>query len=349
MMVTGGSGTVHSTEPLNPTSTPAREAEQAPPPSEAAVEPNVEPNGNGAPELREKGLYLIGRPTLKQFLRHVRRHAVDPPAEADLIDEWNAANRVLHTRERDEAGLADDAPIVRMGPEYTPLLSDLLRDPMIRHGFNSVPTEVALVDLERVVVYQKHIDLGHVARLERELPPELSREQIFRFCLPYDHALPPVRWSRTLRDKFVFVSPSNDLRFLGIMPLEAHDIPHTPHLGVLVGVVGIAVGFGSNFLNAVYAERRLILRNGSHRAYLLRKRGITRVPCIIQHASSREELEVVGSSALQRDPDLYLSSPRPPMLRDYFDPDLHKVMTVQQRLHQVTVSFDAEEGEIPVL
>ena len=77
-MMTGGTGTVHSTEALNPTSTPAREAEQAPPPSEAAVEPN----GNGAPELREKGLYLIGRPTLKQFLRHVRRHAVDPPAEA---------------------------------------------------------------------------------------------------------------------------------------------------------------------------------------------------------------------------------------------------------------------------
>jgi len=307
------------------------------------------PETRQAPELADKGLYLTGRPTLKQFLHHVRRHAVDPPAEADLIDEWNAANRVLRARERDEAGLADDAPIVQMGPEYTPLLSELLRDPLIRHGFNSVPTEVALVDLERIIVYQRHIDLGHVARLERELPPELSREQIFRLCLPHDHPLPPVRWSRTPRDKFVFVSPSNDLRFLGIMSLKSRDIPDTPHPGVLVGVVGIAVGFGSNFLNAVYAERRLILRNGSHRAYLLRKRGITRVPCIIQHASSRAELEVVGSSALRRDPDLYLSSPRPPMLRDYFDPALHKVMTVQQRLHQVTVGFDADESEIPAL
>src|SRR5439155_4134063 len=142
-----------------------------------------------------------------------------------------------------------------------------------------------------------------------------------------------VRWCQAPRGKYVFVSPSNDLRFLGIMPLEPRHIRNYSLPGSVVGVVGIAVGFGSNFLNAIYAERRLILRNGSHRAYLLRKRGITRVPCIIQHASSREELEVVGSSALQRDPDLYLSSPRPPMLRDYFDPDLHKVMTVQQRLH----------------
>ena len=324
---------------------PAAETPQAPPQSG----PAAGPSDDGAPELADKGLYLIGRPTLKQFLHHVRRYAVDPPAEADLIDEWNAANRVLQARERDEAGLADDPPIVQMGAEYTPLLSELLCDPMIRHGFNSVPTEIALVDLERIVVYQRHIDLGHVARLERELPPELSREQIFKLCLPHDHPLPPVRWSRTPQGKFVFVSPSNDLRFLGIMPLEPHDIPDTPPPGVLVGVVGIAVGFGSNFLNAVYAERRLILRNGSHRAYLLRKRGITRVPCIIQHASSREELEVVGSSALRRDPDQYLRSPRPPMLRDYFDPDLHKVMTVQQRLHHVTVRFDVEESEIPAL
>ena len=319
--------------------------QQAPPPSKAAAEPR----DDVARELTDKGLYLIGRPTLKQFLRHVRRHAVHPPADADLIDEWNAANRVLVARERDEAGLADDASIVQMGPEYTPLLSELLRDPMIRNGFNSVPTEVALVDLDRIIVYQRHIDLGHVARLERELPPGLSQEQIFRLCLPYDHPLPPVRWSRTPRNKFVFVSPSNDLRFLGVMPLEPRDIPDAPPPGVLVGVVGIAVGFGTNFLNAVYAEGRLILRNGSHRAYLLRRRGITRVPCIIQHAGSREELALVGSSDLQRDPDLYLRSPRPPMLRDYFDPALHKVMTVQQRLHHVTVSFSLEESEIPVL
>jgi len=34
-------------------------------------------------------------------------------------------------------------PIVQMGPEYTPLLSELLRDPLIRHGFTAWPTEVA--------------------------------------------------------------------------------------------------------------------------------------------------------------------------------------------------------------
>jgi hypothetical protein len=310
------------------------------------------------PEQREElaagpaddGLYLIGRPTLKGFLRHIQRNAADPPSERELVDQWSAANRVACDLERSEAGLADDPPIIKMGPEYKPLLIELLRDPLIRHGFNTVPTDVALVDLDRMVVYQKHIDLTFVAQQESRLPADPTPDEIFRLCLPHDHPRPPVQWSRVRGDnKYVFVSPSNDLRFLGVMPLESDDIPEVPPPGNLVGVVGVAVGFGSNFLNAIYAEKRLILRNGSHRAYLLRKRGITRVPCIIQHVRSREELELVGSSELSRHPDLYLRNPRPPMLRDYFHPELHKTMRIRRRLTTVTVSFHAEENEIPVV
>jgi hypothetical protein len=274
---------------------------------------------------------------------------VSPPREADLIDEWNAANRVAVALERAQAGLADDATISPLGPEYRSLLGELLGDPLIRHGFNSVPTEVAFVDLESMVVYQKHIDLSHVRKLESDLPASLTPEQVFRMCLPSEHPQPPVRWSRVNRDKFVFVSPSNDLRFLGVMPLDPGDIPDVPPPGNLVGVVGIAVGFGSNFLNAIYMDKRLILRNGSHRAYLLRKRGITRVPCIIQHVGSREELELVGPPEMQKYPELYLQNPRPPMLRDYFDPLLSKVMRLRRRHHVVTVDFEVDENEIPAL
>jgi len=296
-----------------------------------------------------RALYLIGRPTLKQFLRHVRHNAAEPQRESDLIDEWNAANDVVGGMQKSEAGAADNARIVQLGPEYSPLLANLFREPLIRHGFNTVPTEVAMVDLDRVVVYQKHIDISHADRLQRDLPSDPSNEQIFELCLPRKRVNPPVKWSRAPRDKYVFVSPSNDLRFLGIMPLKPRDIPDYPPPGNFVGVVGIAVGFGSNFLNAIYAEKRLILRNGSHRAYMLYKRGFRHVPCIIQHVKNREELDLVGSPELERHPDHFLKHPRPPMLRDYFNPALCKFMEVQPRLHQVTVEFSVEETELPAL
>jgi hypothetical protein len=102
-------------------------------------------------------------------------------------------------------------------------------------------------------------------------------------------------------------------------------------------------------MNAIYAEKRLILNNGSHRAFTLRQLGVTHVPCIIQHVSSRDELEVVGSSSVRRDPDLFLKHPRPPMLRDYFNPQLRLVMPVHRRLRQITVRFEIEEEFIPAL
>ncbi len=296
-----------------------------------------------------ENLYLIGRPKLKEFLSYVAAHAVKQPGRGTLTDEWRAANEIVRALEKEEAGLADDPPMSSLGPEYEPLLIEFLKDPLVRYGFNTVPTDVAMVELDRLVVYQKHIDLSFARRLETELGPAPGWEQVFRTCLPYDHPQPPVQWSQVHRDAFVFVSPSNDLRFLGPMPLQAGHITRYPPPGNLVGVVGIAVGFGTNFLNAVYAERRLVLNNGSHRAYALRKLGVTHVPCIVQHVGSRDELEVVATSVVRRDPDLYLKHPRPPVLKDYFDPRLYKVMPARRRLRQVTVRFEVDEVSVPVV
>lgn len=302
-----------------------------------------------APQLdADEMLYLIGRPTLRQFRRFIRHNAVKPGYEGDLTDEWNAAAEYVVGLVKEEAGLADDPPRTKLGPEYEPLLIEFLKDPLIQNGFNTVPTEVAMIELDRLVVYQKHIDLTYVKQLQRRLSPTPGMEEIFRTCLPYDHPKPPVKWLKQ-GDKFIFMSPSNDLRFLGTMSLKSKHITDYPPPGDLVGVVGLALGFGSNFLNAAYYKNRLILHNGSHRAYALREMGVTHVPCIIEHVSSKEEMEVVASSEVRSNPDLYLKHPRPPMLRDYFNPRLRKILPVHRTIRQITVKFDIEECYVPAL
>jgi hypothetical protein len=306
----------------------------------------TQPTKQPAPD---ENLYLTGRPTLKRFLRFVRSHAVNPETDGALTDEWQAAHEVVHALEKEEAGLADNPPITKLEvtPKNEPLLTELLKDPLVKNSFNTVPTEVAFVELDRLVVYQHHIDLTYVRLLERELGPSPSEEQIFRTALMHDHPQPPVKWSRTQGNRFVFMSPSNDMRFLGTMKLQAGNIKDYPPPGNIAGVVGIAVGFGSNFLNAIYAEKRLILNNGSHRAYALRKLGVTHVPCIIQHVSSLENLEVVAASKVTDKAEYFLKSPRPSMLKDYFDPRLHKVMPVHRQLKQITVKFELEDAYVP--
>jgi len=295
----------------------------------------------------DRYLYLLGRPTLKQFLNFVRSYAVSPPDEGTLTDEWLAASEAIRILEKEEAGLADDSPIQKLGPEYEPLLIEFLKQPLVRGGFNRVPTQVGMVELDRLVVYQRHIDLTFVRQLNSVLGPAPSNEQIFRSCLLSYHPEPPVKWSRRIGEGFVFVSPSNDLRFLGAMPIQSSQIKDCQPPGNLVGVVGLAVGFGSNFMNAIRVENRLILNNGSHRAYGLRQMGITHAPCIVQHVPSQDEMDAVAPAAVLERLDYYLKHPRPAMLKDYFDPKLHKIMPVHRRMRQVTVKFEVEEVDVP--
>jgi hypothetical protein len=339
-------------------STETHEALPAPSSTAETVQPKQgQPAGKGkpAPAPRDGGydetLYLTGRPTLKRFLRFTRNNAVNAPDDGTLTDEWEAASNEVQRLEKQEAGVADNPPIVKIEPDSKneALLTEFLKDPLVRNGFNTVPTEIAWVELDRLVVYQQHIDLTYAALLASELGSSPSEEQIFRTALMHDHPHPVVKWDRVHGNQFIFMSPSNDVRFLGTMKLQAHNIVDYPHPGDLAGVVGIAVGFGSNFLNAIYTENRLVLNNGSHRAYALRKMGVTHVPCIIQHASSREKLDVLAASDVMDRPDYYLKHPRPSMFKDYFNPKLHKVMPVRRQLKQITVKFEVNDAYVPAL
>ena len=294
-------------------------------------------------------IYLIGRPTLRQFLSFVR-HRTPNGRFADLgaaTDEWRAAASHVAGLETTEAGLADHPAVGELPAHLEPLREQFMRDPLVEHGFNLVPAQVGIVDLDQLVVYQHHIDLSYVAGLKEKLGASPNEEAIFRLCLPFDHPRPPVQWARAHRDTYVFSSPSNDLRFLGAMPLDPGHVTGYPPPGALVGVVGLAVGFGSNFLSVISAFNRLILHNGSHRAFALRDLGITHAPCVIQHVYSREELNVVASDAVAERPDVFVGRKRPPMLKDYFDPKLRKILPVVRRLRQVTVKFQTDEAYVP--
>ena len=302
-------------------------------------------------EIVDDYVYLTGRPTLRSFLSFVRNRSpngrrADPGA---LTDEWRAAARHVNQLEKSEAGCADHPAIQPLPDALEPLREQFMRDPLVEHGLNTVPAQVGIVELDRLVVYQHHIDLSYVAMLKEKLGPAPGAEEIFRFCLPFDHPKPPAKWARVHRDTYVFTSPSNDLRFLGALPLNPGHVNGYPPPGALVGVVGLAVGFGSNFLSVVSAFDRLILHNGSHRAYTLRDLGHTHVPCVIQHVYSREELNVIASTAVAERPDVFLGQKRPPMLKDYFDPKLRKIIPVIRRLRQVTVKFQMDEAYVPAM
>jgi hypothetical protein len=295
-------------------------------------------------------VFLIGRPPMSEFIGYVTTQTVGGQ-DADLralAHQWRTANDHIHDLENREAGLADGAIARPLDPGLETLRELVLTDPFFQRSFALIPASLGLVELDRLVVFQKQINLTYASTLEQLLRHDPSPDALFRFCLPFDHPQPPVNLGRISGNQFVFYSPSTDFRFLEATLLQPNQVTGQYFQGPVSGIVALMVGYGSNFLNVVQAEGRLILNNGSHRAYALRSLGVTHAPCVIQHLSRREELEFVGNQDLQSKPDLYLRAARPPLLKDYFDPHLRSVLRVPRRSRQVKITFGLEVLDVPI-
>lgn len=299
------------------------------------------------PEADEQ-VFLIGRPPLGEFIAFVTSNSVNDENvdQRSLADEWRKANDHIRELEKREAGWADNPTIAALPMRLNQLTKNVLSDPMFQRAFQLVPVELGLVELDRLVVFQKQINLSFVREIRSRLGKSPSDEDVFRCCLPYDHPHPPAQVARIAPNAFQFSSASTDFRFLEPALLRGEQVAGYLPQGPIVGVVALMVGYGSNYLNAVHVENRLVLNNGSHRAFALREAGVTHVPCIVQRISRREELELVLPLVHQR-PEPYLGPPRPPVLKDYFDGQLRKLVAVPRKLRHVRVTFGVEQLDLP--
>lgn len=302
------------------------------------------------PPVAEEHVYLMGHAPFPDYLRFMSEEPIDA-RELDqkrLADDWRAASDYFGELSQREAGWADKAAMQPLPQALQLLTMEVLTDPIYQRAFTAVPVEIGLVELDRLVIFQKDINLAHVQRLQEGWGTNPSAEAVLRFCLPFDHRCPSCRVGKVPRkDELIFLSDSNDLRFLECVVLRPDELINFQPLGPIAGIVGIVIGYGSNYLNVISCEGRLVLNNGYHRAYTLRALGVTHVPCVVQMVTRREELSVVAGTALRRNPDLYLSAPRPPLLKDFFDARLSHIVRLAPKARQVRVGFTIEEISVP--
>jgi len=218
---------------------------------------------------------------------------------------------------------------------------------MIARSFALLPSDVEMVDLDKVVVFQKSVNLRYTDQIGVALGPGMSATDLMRFSLGLDQPTPPMRSAPAAQNAYTFVSESTDLRCLEVTPLDPKQVTGYTPQGHVAGVIGILVGFGSNALNVVRVNDRLILNNGSHRAYALRKAGVRFVPAVVQNVTRPDELALLP--AISERPDMYLTGPRPPLLKDYLDASLHIVIELPRRLRQVRITYGIEVTDAPAM
>jgi len=310
------------------------------------VNPTIRP----LTEEGEEHVFLMGRPPLEEYLGFMMTEpgGAETANIGQLATEWREANDHIKTLQASEKTLADNPSIEPIPTQLASAVADLMVNPVVQRSYAIVPFDIGMVELDRLVVFQKHIDLGYVRQIQDRLRPNLSDEAIFKLCLSSDHPIVPYKVRRIAQNQFSFVSVSNDLRLMGIFNLKPDQISGLPPVGVPVSIIAAVVGYGVNFLSAMSVENRLVLFNASHRAYALRELGIKHAPCLIQRVTRREELNAVAAGTdLLQNTDSYLKEPRPPMLKDYFDPKLRKVVRLPSKARQVRIGVGTEISDIP--
>jgi hypothetical protein len=293
-------------------------------------------------------VYLRGYPSMDDFINFIKSNDTAPKDSRSLAEEWRNANDYLRILEQTQSELARNTEITPLDQSLFDLRDQVLTDPVVQRTFDIVDIDVGIVDLRQLSVFQKHVNFSYVHDLQTKISQHNTPEDTFKFCL-LEPPAPIVKFSKVAQNGYVFVSPSNDLRFLGSVLLEPHQVTGHQLPGRAAGVVGLVAGPGANCLAVTSFDGRLILNNGTHRAAALLASGITHVPAIVQHCTRTEEVEALFSSSTYEKIKTYLELARPPMFKDYFDPALARALKMPRKLTQVKLTFGWESIEIPVV
>ena len=286
-------------------------------------------------------VWLLGQPHLEEYLSFVKDRVLggDGIEPRILADEWRAANDIYYELEQVESGDADRMKTKPIDKKLQGMVAEVRANLHYRKTFDSLPTTIEMIELDRLVVWQSHVADRFAEVRGQALGTKPTPEDLFRFCLPLDREAPPVQIVRLDGDRFQFISPSTDLRAHEAMLLDPAQMSAIHSYGPVAAAIGLVVGFSANFLSGIRSDNRILLQNGYHRAYALRALGITHAPCVIQTVTRKDELALLADTRVTSDPGFYFKAARPPMLRDFFNPSLRKHLNVRPIDTVVEVQF----------
>lgn len=287
-------------------------------------------------------VYLLGQPHLENYLDFHQRKVIHDgtPDLRALAAEWQAANDVYALLEQEEAGIADTIECRPLDASLAALAAEVEAHRWFRNSFDDLPYSFELVELDKLVISQLQVEAGFSRRIADQLGHTPSPEALFRFCLPLERSLPPCRIRKLASNRYEFTSYSSDFRehrpqLLRGAALDALELPDPA-----VALLGIPVGYGSNFLSGIRSGNRVLLENGYHRSYALRSAGFTHAWCAIETVTRKDELRLTAGEDVIADPEFYFAARRPPLLKDFFDPRLARAFRARRSEFVIEVEIN---------
>lgn len=261
----------------------------------------------------------------------------------NTITSWQQARTDLERIVNQEAGIADNPQTYDIGQNQK--LNDLKNDALFRNTFSNNPIEFKLVDIDSLVAIQRHVYIDYVNEIENIIPANPSTDDLIDICLPIRPTPPEPKVTNTGPGSWLFSSPSPDFRYIGGYlkeRLTEDDLRYTQVSGFPVKAITLFVGYGGSPINVFHANNRLVLNNGFHRVFALRRKGITRIPVVVQQVANPEFEFPKERLGLSR--EYLLNDPRPILVKDFFTNGLTREFKRKKMI--TTVQVTAQGGAI---
>lgn len=305
---------------------------------------------HSTPTVQESNpsLYLYGAMAQSYIATIVRGQCI--PEELSnigrIIEGWRHAAELFRRIESTEQGIADNNQPLDI--EMTPRLLEIQNDALFRNTFSTYPSEFKIVEVDNLIAPQRNVSLPYIDSLTQRISSNASMEELIDFCIPPKQNVPIPQSLQNTGNEVTFSSPSIDFRFLGGFQkqLTDDDLKYALGGGLPVAAIILFVGYGAGSVNVLRANNRLILNNGFHRVYTLRKLGIRRIPVVVQNIGN-PDLEM-APSLLGLSRDYLLKHTRPVMVKDFFVDGLTTILRLKKIVRSVKVQWGFNQENMAV-
>jgi len=226
------------------------------------------------------------------------------------------------------------AEVLDIDDRFKVQLETVAKDPLFPEAVHQKKWSFKLLEIDKVVCFQQYVLTDYSEELAKEY--DLSDTgRLIEFCVPSKRGKRPIAVVSAPQE-FTMLSSSQDLRVLG--PGQMQD-PVTKRT-----VFGFGVGWGSPFIQVVKFKDRYFLRNGYHRVYEIRKRGVSHVPCILIEGENFADTGAIKPGFFA---EKLLTSDKPPVFANFFSNEI--APSLQMKPFTKVVRVRAEESVLPVM
>ncbi|MDE1818890.1 MAG: hypothetical protein KGI19_09855 [Thaumarchaeota archaeon] len=212
---------------------------------------------------------------------------------------------------------------------------------------------IKMVKIDSLITLQNNVNLDRANKLSEKIKKDATMEELLDYTFDFNRKSPAIRSHLISNNSILFSTDDHDVRPGKIEVRKINKYAENDENGTVPALV-IPIVEGESFIYCVrtynYQQMPdgtskkvyfLTLQNGIHRAYALRSLGLEYMPClIIDPLTAGETNMLIGNWSPERLQQN--ASPRPPLMKDFFNPELTEKFRVSKTIRCIKVEWKIE-------